>query len=182
MSFSDRPGLPPRYCAASYLGSSHSAPAGALGPDEKVLRWTCTNKWILFQIRCMGERLPEERSERYISTSQRSDDGNKPAKCRSWDESRGVVAQLGEHRLCKPGVRGSSPLSSTSNICYTRPHPRAPPLKGPAGSTLRVQGYCQQHLEDPVLIPSVGSAPRAIDPSNQVSTLDFSHSLTTEYL
>jgi hypothetical protein len=30
------------------------------------------------------------------------------------------------------------------------------------------------------LIPSVGRARRAIDPSNQVSTLDFSHSLTTE--
>ena len=28
----------------------------------------------------------------------------------------GAVAQLGEHRLCKPGVRGSSPLGSTFSI------------------------------------------------------------------
>ena len=28
-------------------------------------------------------------------------------------EKRGDVAQLGEHRLCKPGVGGSSPLVST---------------------------------------------------------------------
>ena len=28
----------------------------------------------------------------------------------------GDVAQLGEHRLCKAGVRGSSPLISTKNF------------------------------------------------------------------
>ncbi len=37
-------------------------------------------------------------------------------RCRSGERSghfSGDVAQLGEHRLCKPGVRGSSPLIST---------------------------------------------------------------------
>ena len=28
-------------------------------------------------------------------------------------EHSGAVAQLGEHRLCKPGVTGSNPVSST---------------------------------------------------------------------
>ena len=32
------------------------------------------------------------------------------------DHLRGAVAQLGEHLLCKQGVRGSSPLSSTSYL------------------------------------------------------------------
>ena len=31
--------------------------------------------------------------------------------------ARGDVAQLGEHRLCKPGVGGSSPLVSTLPKC-----------------------------------------------------------------
>ncbi len=35
-----------------------------------------------------------------------------PGKSRQGD-SRGDVAQLGEHRLCKPGVEGSSPFVST---------------------------------------------------------------------
>lgn len=35
-----------------------------------------------------------------------------PAICHLLTES-GDVAQLGEHRLCKAGVRGSSPLVST---------------------------------------------------------------------
>ena len=30
-----------------------------------------------------------------------------------WQMELGDVAQLGEHRLCKPGVGGSSPLVST---------------------------------------------------------------------
>src|SRR5581483_2489393 len=30
----------------------------------------------------------------------------------------GAVAQLGEHRLCKPGVVGSIPISSTQRVWY----------------------------------------------------------------
>ena len=34
----------------------------------------------------------------------------------------GAVAQLGEHRLCKPGVTGSRPVSSTSSRQFRRVH------------------------------------------------------------
>jgi hypothetical protein len=33
----------------------------------------------------------------------------------AWLES-GAVAQLGEHRLCKPGVVGSMPISSIGRV------------------------------------------------------------------
>ncbi len=40
--------------------------------------------------------------------------------CRTWsdpgDRADGAVAQLGEHLLCKQGVSGSIPLSSTKSI------------------------------------------------------------------
>ena len=32
----------------------------------------------------------------------------------------GAVAQLGEHRLCKPEVVGSIPISSTKSACVTK--------------------------------------------------------------
>ena len=35
-------------------------------------------------------------------------------------QKRGDVAQLEEHRLCKPGVVGSSPIVSTRNTIATR--------------------------------------------------------------
>ena len=167
MSFCASSGLPPRPSAASYGCSSHSGTAGALGPDEKVLRWTCTKERISFQIRCMGERFPEERSERHPSTSQRSNDGNKPARCRIWDESPGAVAQLGERRLCKPEVVGSIPISSTS---YGPPPP-------PTDTNRSLPKASRRHNLD-----SFGRRrdKRAIDPSNQVSTLDSRSSLTTE--
>ncbi len=38
----------------------------------------------------------------------------------------GAVAQLGEHRLCKPGVSGSIPLSSTSFLRVWHPNPLGP--------------------------------------------------------
>lgn len=41
-------------------------------------------------------------------------------RCRTWfipgDRADGAVAQLGEHLLCKQGVSGSIPLSSTKSI------------------------------------------------------------------
>ena len=37
-------------------------------------------------------------------------------------KSFGAVAQLGEHRLCKPGVTGSIPVSSTREPGKTGPH------------------------------------------------------------
>jgi hypothetical protein len=35
-------------------------------------------------------------------------------------EARGAVAQLGEHLLCKQGVVGSIPISSTSQVTGNR--------------------------------------------------------------
>ncbi len=36
------------------------------------------------------------------------------------DKESGDVAQLEEHRLCKPGVVGSSPIVSTRNTMATK--------------------------------------------------------------
>jgi hypothetical protein len=39
-----------------------------------------------------------------------------PCSCRRRQAARGAVAQLGERRLCKPQVVGSSPISSTISL------------------------------------------------------------------
>jgi hypothetical protein len=43
---------------------------------------------------------------------------------RSFATGHGAVAQLGEHLLCKQGVVGSSPISSTKDARREREYPR----------------------------------------------------------
>ena len=47
--------------------------------------------------------------------ARRSDKGNTVQRAKR--QANGAVAQLGEHLLCKQGVSGSSPLSSTIRSC-----------------------------------------------------------------
>lgn len=58
-----------------------------------------------------GDRPPgiPKRSHEFFATGR----ANTP--------SRGAIAQLGEHRLCKPRVRGSIPLRSTTSSSSENP-------------------------------------------------------------
>src|SRR4051812_47567022 len=55
--------------------------------------------------------------------------------------SFGVVAQLGEHRVCNAGVGGSSPLDSINRLTPVRQPRLASPFSKPTGRRRQFHGF-----------------------------------------